>query len=550
MAGLRKFTRIPPESTGDRIRVKSHTNIFYNSKVSDIIVGSTITLLQSGLSGTVSYLREDTVSTGMIAINWNELSENNETTVPVAGEAIQIDNGTVASVAASVANTDPYDTFANVNTLVSYDNHYYGQKVSEQGEAYVRFGEGPARVDAAGKLEIGQWTILAQYSFTYDIAPDEFGVITTGGGSIVHSSPENCALLSVTTAPTDKVTFRTHLFHHYTPGIPIIYEGTTTHSDAGKANQVRRWGLFDDQNGLFFELDGTDLNFVRRTFSTGTAVETKIPQSTWNRDTLDGSQNGTSNPSGESLDITNINSYWIDYTWHGAGIVRFGVFLDGKRILCHVQSFANKEVFSYMSRGSLPVNWEIENTGNTASTSEMRSWSCGVYASASFNIIDEGKTYTYFTPGPLAIPGTTETKFASVRPKDQISGIDNHNVVSFVKLNFMAYDNSANGTTSLAKVRLYLGGTLTGDTWNSGNPGSSLEVDTSGTYSNDGIQIAEYYVQGVEEIDLRTVTGYWYRSIQKQVDGSSPTYHFTVQKVSGVNNMNFDAQFRWKEIRG
>lgn len=550
MAGNRKFTRIPPESTGDRLRVKSHTNLFYDTKVGKIPVGSQITLLSSGLSGRVAKVREDTISTGMISVNWNENSEDADTTVPVVGESIQISNGTVASVAANVSSTAPYDTYANVNTLVSYDNHYFGQKVSEQGEAYVRFGEGPARVDAAGKLEVGEWTILAQYSFTYDTAPDEFASLTDGNATITHSTPENCALLAATTNATDKATLQTHLYHHYTPGIPIVYEGTTTHGDLGKANQIRRWGLFDDENGLFFELDGTDLFFTRRTNSSGTPVETKIPQNDWNRDTLDGSGIRTSNPSGEKLTITNINSYWIDYTWHGAGIVRFGVFLDGQRIVCHVESFANKEVFSYMSRGSLPVNWQIENTGITASPTEMRSWSCGVYASSQFDVVDEGKTFTYFTGGPSTIPGATETRFASFRPKDTLNGISNRNAASFVKLAFIAYDSLGAGDASIAKVRLYAGGTLAGATWDSGNPRASLAVDAAGTYSNDGIQVAEYYVQGVTDIDLRAITGYWYNNVLKKADGTLPEFHFTVQKLAGTNDMNFDAQFRWKEIRG
>jgi len=548
MPGNRKFTRIPPESTGDRIRVKSSTDIYYDNKTGTLLRETEFTLATSGLKGQISRVRADTLTTGMISVNYNEISEDADSTSPVTGEAIQINGSTVALV----APTAPIDTYANITTLVSYDNQYYGQRVNENGEAFVRFGEGSPRVDASGKLEVGETTVIARYNFTYDIMPDEFGAITTGAASVVHSVPENCGLITATTGATDRAIFRSHLYHHYTPGIPIIYEGTTTHSDTGKANQVRRWGMFDEADGLFFELDGTALSFVRRTSTSGAPVETKIIQANWNKDTLDGSGNRRRNPSNVSLDVSKINSYWIDYTWHGAGIVRFGVNADGHRLLCHVESFANIDTLAFMSRGSLPVTWEIENTGVTASTSELRSWSAGVYSSALMNLIKENKTYTHFLGTPAELTGPTETHAISFRPKDTINGVDNHTVTSFIKIEALAYDSVVGGDAAIAIMRLYRGGTFGGGgaSWVDASLNSSLQRDTSGNYNLDGVQIAEYYIQGTEYIDLEAITGYWYRSILKLADGTLPEYHFTVQRLIGANNINFTAQFRWKEIRG
>jgi hypothetical protein len=100
--------------------------------------------------------------------------------------------------------------------------------------------------------------------------------------------------------------------------------------DTGKANVVRRWGYFDEENGLFWELDGTTLYAVQRSSTTGSVVDTRVAQANWNRDSLDGTIR-------YDLDVTKTNLYWMDFQWLGVGIVRFGVYEnDGTKTTCHV----------------------------------------------------------------------------------------------------------------------------------------------------------------------------------------------------------------------
>jgi hypothetical protein len=544
MSGNRKFTRIPPESTGDRIRVKSHTNIFYDNKALTFVRGQTFSLGTSGLTGTISRVREDTPTSGMISVNYREESEDADSTIPQTSEPIIISGATVALVAA----TPPTDTYANVSTVVSYDNQYYGQRVSPLGEAYVRFGEGPARVDAAGKLEVQESTVLAQYSFTYDVNPEEFSSILTGTATVSHETPANCMVLTVPTSATSSVIHRSHLYHHYTPGIPVISEFTVAHSDVGKSGQIRRWGLYDENDGLFFELDGTSLNFVRRTSTSGTPVESKIAQADWNNDTLDGTGLQDTNPSASLLDLTSTNAYWIDYTWHGAGIVRFGIFDQGQRIVCHTEVYANTIPVAFTSRGSFPICWEIENTALTGSTTQMRIWSAAVVAGGTIDIIRDGKTFTHYTNNPVTLSGA-EAHVVSFRPRDTFNGISNHSVSSFVTINANAWD-IVTGDESLVKIRVYVGATLSGETWPGASGTSSLEKSTDATFDSPGFLISEFYLRGDRTWDLESITGYWYRSILKQANGTIPEYTFTAERMFGTNDVAFQMQLRWKEIKG
>ena len=550
MPGNRKFTRIPPESTGDRIRVSAHTNIFYTGKVDDISPGNQLLLATSGLTGTIARVREDTVSTGMISVNWSEISDDNDATTPVTGENITLApaSGGAYVTVATVATSTPFDTYTNVNTLVSYDNHYRGQKVSPQGEAYVRFGDGAARVGADGKLEVETANVLAEYPFTYTALSEEFADLSAGSATVTHENTSGALLLTTTTGATDLAKYRSHLYHHYVPGVPVIAEQTVVLSDTGKANQTSRWGMFDDNDGLFYEVVNGVISLVRRTSTSGSAVETQILRDDWNGDQLTGMGDQT-NPSGVLLDLTKLNVWWIDYTWHGAGIARFGIFAGGQRITCHTESFANTDTVAYMRRASLPISWEIENTGVTASTSEMRCWSASVAIGGPTEPLQEAKTWTNSSAGPIILSGATETAFFSYRPKAIFNGIENHCVAAAQRFNAMAYD-SVTGDNGRVRIRAYVAATLAAPTWTSKGDESCLEIDTVGTLSSPGILISEFYLYGDRTWDFADIITIAYRNVIRRADGTIPEYTFTAQREFGTNDMAFDFQIRWKEIIG
>lgn len=85
----------------------------------------------------------------------------------------------------------------------------------------------------------------------------------------------------------------------------------------------------------------------------------RVPQSQWNMDPV----NGTG-PSGYNLDISKMQMAYIDYTWYGAGYVRFGFRgVNGEIIYCHRMPNNNVNYSAYMRSGNLPARFEIENYG-------------------------------------------------------------------------------------------------------------------------------------------------------------------------------------------
>jgi len=187
-----------------------------------------------------------------------------------------------------------------------------------------------------------------------------------------------------------------------------------------------RLGFFDNQNGMFFEYDGTTLYTVWRNSvqqlngtvavtqgsgavtGTGTAflsqvqpgqfivirgqsyrivditndttmsispeyrgqtisgaiasmtVDTKTPQSQW-ADPCDGT-----GASGYKLDLTRMQMWYIDYSWYGAGFIRWGLrTTSGQIVYVNQQTNNNKRFEAYLRSGNMSAHYEVSGIAPT-----------------------------------------------------------------------------------------------------------------------------------------------------------------------------------------
>ena len=195
MAGERRFTRIPPESSGDRVNMGVCLEIAYNGASNTFAVGDTVSLVTSGISGDISYVRADTGTTGIIIVQPDDTTR--ETNLSVTdGENIQVNAVTYAQAVADSS----FDLYTNKTQIVSSDNDLHGQKVDSFGSAYIRFSEGPAQLDAFGKLRSSQSYVIGDYIFNQDLLPGYMQSDTVTGGTVTHDSTAGAALLSTTTS--------------------------------------------------------------------------------------------------------------------------------------------------------------------------------------------------------------------------------------------------------------------------------------------------------------------------------------------------------------
>jgi len=206
-------------------------------------------------------------------------------------------------------------------------------------------------------------------------------------------------------------------------------------------------GFFDQQNGLFFEYDGQTLYAVWRTSTnqlsgtvsvtqgsssvTGTGtqfssqlkpgdfivirgqsyrvttvasnislyispeyrgstlagaiasktIDTRVPQSQW-FDPCDGT-----GPSGYNLDLTRMQMWYIDYSWYGAGAIRWGFRAsNGAITYVYAQDNNNKRFEAYMRSGNMAAHYEC--AGLNSATYLIATLASGTTTGGTINVAD------------------------------------------------------------------------------------------------------------------------------------------------------------------
>lgn len=216
--------------------------------------------------------------------------------------------------------------------------------------------------DAFGRLRISDNFTLFESQMRYK-ENDKWDTSITGSGSTSYITNESCLNMTLSTAANDEIIRESKRVFTYQPGKSLLILTSFVFSPL-KANLRQRVGYFGATNGVYFEVDGTTLNFVLRSSNFS---ERRVPQSQWNGHKFDGS---TFFP--RLLDPTKGNIFWTDIEWLGVGDVRCGFVLDGVTITAH--TFHNENIYdtTYMTTACLPIRYEIKNTGLTLSTSTMK----------------------------------------------------------------------------------------------------------------------------------------------------------------------------------
>lgn len=185
------------------------------------------------------------------------------------------------------------------------------------------------------------------------------------GGGITASTPTAAAPFvdfTSTGGVAGLFTRQTFRRFNYQPGKShlVILTGVLDLSGGGTGVE-RRLGLFDDNNGLFFEHDAGVTGITVRSSVSGAPVDTTIVQDDWNLDTLDGSRDAD-NPSGILANWFNAEIFAIDLQWLSIGRVRFAVEIDGHKVYVHEVVSANVQPTPYMSTPNLPVRYQMVTT--------------------------------------------------------------------------------------------------------------------------------------------------------------------------------------------
>lgn len=231
----------------------------------------------------------------------------------------------------------------------------------------ISYGDGTI-VDSYNRLRVSNSKNIMSFKQLYSTIPDtRFEYTSVDGGTKNYVQASALTELTTTTLSTSSSSFQTREYFVYQAGacFNIVISGLI---GSQKTGSVQELGYYDDSNGLFFRMDGTDgLSVVHRTKTSGSVVDTVVLQNDWNTDTLNGS-----GYSGYNIDTSKTQFWWIDFQWQGTGRARFGIYNNGEAIVCHKFNFNNNLTTVYMSTPCLPVKFKIYNTATTASPTTMK----------------------------------------------------------------------------------------------------------------------------------------------------------------------------------
>jgi hypothetical protein len=135
-------------------------------------------------------------------------------------------------------------------------------------------------------------------------------------------------------------------------------------------------------------------------------VDTRVPQEEFSVDPLDGT-----GPTGYNLDLSRIQMAYIDYSWYGAGKIRFG-FKTGSGQVQYVHEFIHNNLLyeSYFRSGNLPGRYEVVTYDNPTYIPYLFHWGTSVMMDGRF---DDDNAYLFTANSQtLQVRGTTEKSFA------------------------------------------------------------------------------------------------------------------------------------------
>ena len=229
---------------------------------------------------------------------------------------------------------------------------------------------GGTNIDAFGRLRVSNPTTLFDSTNMY-VDGGQFSNVTATGGTITYVPNESSFNMSVTAANGSSVISQCKTTQPYQPGKSLLTMESFAFATLATGCR-QRVGYFTANNGVYFEADGADLYLVIRSKASGTVTEERIPQTSWNTNTL---KTGVSpNPAGYNLDPALVNLFWCDIEWLGVGNVRAGFIINGQFIVCHTFQHANQagNTTVYMTAATLNPRYEITNTAATSGARTMK----------------------------------------------------------------------------------------------------------------------------------------------------------------------------------
>jgi hypothetical protein len=329
------------------------------------------------------------------------------------------------------------------------------------------------------RLKVAPFQTVFFNTFQYGKETDVWDERIVGVGTATHNVSASNVVMQVGSTAGSKIIRQTKNVMRYIPGRPATL-AFAIRLDQPKVGIRRRFGLFDDYNGAYFEDDGGTYSYVIRTSTTGITTEIRVGRDEWNGEKFDG--NGWT---GVTADPTKQQMISISYEWYGAGTVNFEWLMKGETIKSHTFDNSNTQDRVWCSTPFLPIRLEIENVTGVAGTHYLYQ--------GSNSLIQEGEPEKLGTLLSISNPitGTTMSSANTFYPIISIR-LKSNNLTGVMLLRSLqaATDDNTN-----VYWQLLQNATLTGGTWvDHPDPNSFMQYNITQTAVSGGSDLLSGFV--------------------------------------------------------
>jgi len=211
--------------------------------------------------------------------------------------------------------------------------------------------------------------------------------------------------------------------HGFSQGIPVIYDsidgeqigglinGNTYYVDLIDNNSFKLKAAPDAESNVDLSSVGTTAIHALTPAKSGIivtkTVDVRVPQTDWSIDPCDGT-----GKTGYNLDVSRIQMVYIDYSWYGAGKIRFGFKTTGGQVEYIHEFVHNNQLYeSYFRSGNMPARYEVITYNDPTYIPSLFHWGTSVIMDGKF---DDDRAYL-FTASSQSLPvlGTTAKSFSS-----------------------------------------------------------------------------------------------------------------------------------------
>ena len=356
------------------------------------------------------------------------------------------------------------------------------------GRPTIRTVDSQAGYTSKNRMKISTYQTDFFNTFQYGKETDVWDESTANGGSATWNPDTNWIDMAVGSTQGSKVIRQTRNVMRYVPGrsSQLTY---AVRLEAPVTGIRRRLGLFDEQNGFYFEDAGVigsdglpEYNVVVRSSTTGVMVENRVTRSQWNGDRLNGL-----GPSDIVADATKAQMITFDYEWYGAGQIAVGFVINGHNYIVHTFNHANINTVPWSSTPFLPIRLEIENLTGVSGTHYLYQGSNSLISEGEATKLGIAENITSAITGYRMAVANTFYPVLSIRLKsDALKGI-----VLPTTFQAATIDNTS------VFYRLVRNATLTGANFvNHPDANAFTQYDVSATSYTGGINIDSGFVVG------------------------------------------------------